>query len=160
MTTLLTVKEAAEAAGITEKAIRRRIERDTLWSEKIDGRLLIAQADLRRAGLLETMRDTRTNAGAARLVEFLSHRRGEDFSTYELMDQSLLPRQTCAVALITLRAAGMVEKRYDPTRVNRWTRGQGLTTWRWIGPPHRNAKPVGERRARPRRRAWNHRAQP
>lgn len=48
----LTVRQAAQATGLTPKALRRRIERGSLRSQLVDERRRIAVADLMAAGLL------------------------------------------------------------------------------------------------------------
>lgn len=48
----LTISEAASATGLTEKALRSRIERGTLRTVRRDGRVRILEPDLVRAGLL------------------------------------------------------------------------------------------------------------
>lgn len=48
---VLRLRDAAEHVGITEKALRRRIERGSLASLRVDGLLAVRVADLYAAGL-------------------------------------------------------------------------------------------------------------
>ena len=50
---LLTIKEAAEATGLSQKAIQNRVDRDTLWSKKnAEGLRVVSRAELIAKGLL------------------------------------------------------------------------------------------------------------
>lgn len=58
----LTVRQAAQATGLTPKALRRRIERGSLPSTLVGDRRRVAVADLLAAGLLVSEADARPAA--------------------------------------------------------------------------------------------------
>lgn len=64
--TLMSIRDAAQATGLSPKALRRRIERGTLTSVMIGGRRRIPMEALARRGLIVTGHDT---VMARRLVE-------------------------------------------------------------------------------------------
>lgn len=81
---LWTVTEAAELTGYSEKAIRRRIERGTLKTHAHGRRgIRVSTNDLRDGGLLEVP-ETDEDRAIQRLIQFLSQRPEQPFTTYDL----------------------------------------------------------------------------
>jgi hypothetical protein len=132
-----TIKEAAELAGVSEKAISGRLDRKTLKCVMVTRggtrRRLVPHHALVEAGLIGT-RVTKTDERLTRLVQHLRARPQQQFSTNELkwvtqrLGEPGLPLQEVRVALRTLRAAGLVSETIAPPR------GRGGTPsslWRW-----------------------------
>ena len=61
--TLMSIRDAALATGLSPKALRRRIERGTLASVMVDGRRRIPRDDLILRGLLESRKTARRGSG-------------------------------------------------------------------------------------------------
>jgi hypothetical protein len=117
---LYTIAEAAAATGLSEKAIRRRVERRTLAAsveggghDGRGGRRVLTHEALLRAGLLEgAPRTTKTSRGIERM---LTHLRGatQPLTTDGLREHAGVPRQVCEVALVVLRAAELVTREFN-----------------------------------------------
>lgn len=123
---LYTVAEAAVATGLTETAIRRRVERRTLFAVRGGdrGRLVITHEALLRAGLIDrAVPMTLTCRRIWRMVEDLRGDPNRPRTVEELRQHTGASRQVCEIALIVLRAAGLVAREFR--------RGYGQYTWTW-----------------------------
>jgi excisionase family DNA binding protein len=125
-----TIAEASSATGVSEQAIRRRIERGTLtaWVPAGERRRVMTHEELLRVGLLRgAPRATRTRRGIMRMIEYLRGDPTRSLTTEELRWHTQRPRQTLEVALAVLRAAGVVTRGYHA--------GFGQYTWSWSDEP-------------------------
>jgi predicted ArsR family transcriptional regulator len=132
--TRYSVKEAAALTGLTEKAIRRRLDRGTLdatyETQGGGGRMvrMVTRQALARAGLLGEGRVDRSDKQVRWLIAYLKRRPGQPLNTHVLAKQSGLPRQACQTALTTLRALDLVQKSEESPPDGR---GRPRVTWRW-----------------------------
>lgn len=63
MSQLLTVRETAEATGLTDKAVRRRIEKGQIESVSRDGQRLVVRRSLIESGLISEGGEAKPEAG-------------------------------------------------------------------------------------------------
>lgn len=159
---LYTIAEAAVATGVSEKAIRGRLDRKTLksvlhrstWHSR--QRRMIPGYALAEAGLAGTVRETEQDRQVRRLIDYLQIYPGQPFTTDQLRQemgygnrwQPRAPRQPAEMALHTLRALGLVEKTLEPPPTGG---GRPRNVWRWIGgkrpSPRRARMQTGRRHA-------------
>lgn len=100
--TLMSIRDAARASGLSPKALRRRIERGTLASVLVGGRRRIPVDDLVRRGLMADPDD------AARVAE---RTRGE---VEEAMSERLRALESRVAALEAMMDAAAAPR--DPAR--------------------------------------------
>jgi hypothetical protein len=140
-----TIPEAADATGLSKKAISGRMDRGTLlyWIEGWgDGRSrrvrMVSEYELRRKGLFGDFPENQTDRIAKKVIQFLSTRPGLPFSTFQLRLEGSLgagepaARQPVEVVLSTLRALGYVTKNVEPPPGGG---GRPRDVWTWVGPP-------------------------
>ena len=93
---MLSIQDAALATGLSPKALRRRIERETLASEYANGRRWISMDELLRQGLLVGLDGASANNGrrratgptlADRLVELEAKVAGQDATIADLQSR-------------------------------------------------------------------------
>jgi hypothetical protein len=141
---LYTIAEAAEKSGLSQKALRSRLDRGRLGcvKQRIGGRerRMIPEYALAKAGLLGDVNDTKQEREAQKLVQYLSQRPGQPFTTYQLRRQLatyyhaegvrpvLAARQSTEAALGTLRTLGLVSKSFEPPPTGT---GRPRAVWRW-----------------------------
>lgn len=92
----LTIREAAQATGLSVKALRRRLERGSLASVLTDGRRRIPVAELLAAGLLVTDPSARPTQASAP-----SPARGDETALLDRLERQAreLGELTAAVAM-------------------------------------------------------------
>lgn len=98
----MTIREAAEATGLTQKAIKRRVERGSLRSVLRDGRRLIPASEIERAGLAGDVvhapqgpgSNGATPPGLAELVAIIERQ------ATELAEAKLLTRQAESLSVV------------------------------------------------------------
>jgi hypothetical protein len=119
--TQYTVAEAAAATGRSEKALRRRIDRQTLQVTRSGRWVLIPHSALQRAGLIDNrMKSTRTTEAARMIVQHLQRQPREALSAWQLSKRGDLDRQATEIILAALSAAGLVERQVVGGVVWRW----------------------------------------
>jgi excisionase family DNA binding protein len=121
--TQYTVAEAAALTGRSEKALRRRIDRQTLQVTRSGRRVSIPHSALQRAGLVDNrLKSTRTTEAARMIVQHLQRQPREDLSAWQLSKRGHLNRQATEIILAAFSAADLVERKVV-----------GGVVWRWRG---------------------------
>jgi hypothetical protein len=115
------VAEAAALTRVSEKALRRRIERRTIKVERVGRFVFVSHAALQDAGLADgRMKKTYTAFAVRLLVDMLRQQPREAMSTWQLASGAHLNRQAVEVVLAALAAAGVVDRRVAGGVVWRW----------------------------------------
>src|SRR5215208_2844846 len=104
------VAEAAELTGLSEKAVRRRLERGTLRAMKLGNRRMIPVAELERRGLLNDGapgQDAGTHQGP---------RQGEAVGTQQIPRPATAPAPDVATTMPRPATAGPADGDGQPTQ--------------------------------------------
>jgi excisionase family DNA binding protein len=118
--TFYTVREAAELSGLTEKAVRRRIERGTLLAVREGRAVLVSHSALQMAGLVDRRRKrSRAAIGAQTAIDLLKRGR-EQMSAFQLSGPTGLRRQRVETVMATLTAVGLTRREMSGGIVWRW----------------------------------------
>jgi DNA-binding transcriptional MerR regulator len=122
--TFYTVQETALIAGVSEKALRRRIERKTLPVAREGRRVFVSHAVLRLAGLVEgRRRQGRGVEGIQAIIDVLRRQPRERLSAWQLQRRSGLSRQRVETVMAGLTVAGRTRRELS-----------GGIVWRWAVP--------------------------
>ena len=121
--TWYTIQEAAQMTAMSEKSLRRKIERHTIPIQHEGRRVLISHATLQRAGLIDNRsKQTRTARAVRTIIDALRRPPRRGMSAWQLSERGPLPRQTTETAMAALSAVGLVVRELE-----------GGVVWRWIG---------------------------
>jgi hypothetical protein len=121
--TQYTVPQAAAVTGLSEKALRRRIQRRTIKVERVGRWVFVSHAALQDAGVVDGRTKKTDLAFKTRLINDILRRGArETLSTWQISSQAGLARQATEVVLAAFVATGVVERVVA-----------GGVAWRWVG---------------------------